>query len=87
MVGIPPVTDPLLAIPAGELAFNEKTLTGGFMGSTCLQVDIPAVIALYRAGRYKLDELISGRFALEQINEAIDSTLRGEALRNVIVFT
>ena len=37
-------------------------------------------------GRLKLDELITGRYPLEQINEAMESVERGEALRNVIVF-
>ncbi len=50
------------------------------MGSTCPQVDIPALIALYRAGRYKLDELIAGRYTLDKINEALSSSAAGEAL-------
>ncbi len=86
MVGIPPATDPPLSIPAGELAFTEKTLTGGFMGSIRLQVDIPGLMALYKAGRYKLDELITGRYPFERINEAIESSAAGEALRNVLIF-
>lgn len=86
MVGLPPATDPAVSLPAAELALTEKSVTGGFMGSICPQVDIPALIGLYQAGRYKLDELISGRYPLERINEAIDSSARGEALRNVIVF-
>ena len=73
-------------MPGGELAFTEKTVTGGFMGSIRLQVDVPGLIALYKAGRYKLDELIAGRYPLERINEALESSMAGEALRNVIVF-
>jgi S-(hydroxymethyl)glutathione dehydrogenase/alcohol dehydrogenase len=86
MVGIPPATDPMLSLPAVEFVLNEKTLTGGFMGSTRLNVDVPGLIALYRAGRYKLDELIAGRYPLDRINEAIESSAAGDALRNVIVF-
>ena len=86
MVGIPPATDPPFSVPAGELAMAAKTVTGAYMGSTRLQIDIPAIIALYRAGRYKLDELVSGRYPLERINEALASSASGEALRNVIVF-
>ncbi len=41
---------------------------------------------LYRIKRLKLDELITKRYPLDQINEAIESMERGEALRNVIVF-
>jgi len=86
MVGLPPASDPPVSLPAAQFALTEKTVTGGFMGSICPQVDIPALIALYKAGRYKLDELIAGRYPLEKINEAIESSAAGEALRNVVVF-
>ena len=49
-------------------------------------MDIPQLVGLYRAGRLKLDELVTGTYPLEEINEAIDSVKRGEALRNVVVF-
>jgi S-(hydroxymethyl)glutathione dehydrogenase/alcohol dehydrogenase len=86
MVGLPPASDPPVSLPAAEFALTEKTVTGGFMGSICPQVDIPALIALYKAGRYKLDELIAGRYPFEKINEAIESSAAGEALRNVVIF-
>jgi S-(hydroxymethyl)glutathione dehydrogenase/alcohol dehydrogenase len=86
MVGLPPMSDPLLSLSAGELALTEKMLTGAFMGSARLGVDIPRLIDLYKAGRYKLDELIAGRYPLERINEALESSAAGEVLRNVIVF-
>ena len=44
------------------------------------------IVELYREGRLKLDELISGRYPLERINEAVASSRSGAALRNVIVF-
>ena len=69
-----------------EFIDEEKDLTACFMGSANLKVDIPRLVSLYQNGRYKLDELITGRYPLEQINEAIDSVVRGEALRNVIVY-
>ncbi len=63
-----------------------KRILGSTMGSSNIQTDIPKLIDLYRKGRLKLDELITARYPLEQINEAIASVNRGEALRNVIVF-
>ena len=51
-----------------------------------IQADIPNLVSLYRQGRLKLDELISGRFPLEGINEAIADVKRGAALRNVVTF-
>jgi S-(hydroxymethyl)glutathione dehydrogenase/alcohol dehydrogenase len=65
---------------------GEKMYTSCMMGSTIISEDIPRLIDLYKAGRLKLDELITNRFSLDKINEAIESTARGEALRNIIVF-
>ena len=56
------------------------------MGQTVIDEDIPLIIDLWRKGNYRLDELISGRYSLENINDAIDETRRGDAKRNVIVF-
>ena len=56
------------------------------MGSSRIRIDIPKIVELYKQGRIKLDELISGRYPLVDINAAIDSVVKGEALRNVIVF-
>jgi Zn-dependent alcohol dehydrogenase len=85
LVGLPDFKEnycfsPLQIIP------SEKTLTGGFMGATDLQLDIPKLVTMYQTGRLKLDELITGRYPLERINEAIESTEKGEGLRNVIMF-
>jgi S-(hydroxymethyl)glutathione dehydrogenase/alcohol dehydrogenase len=65
---------------------SEKMLTGSGGGSIRVNVDIPMLAELYLAGRLKLDELITAHYPLEQINEAVDSLDRGEALRNVIMF-
>ena len=67
---------------------SDRMLTGCAMGGTRFntRIDIPKIIELYQAGIYKLDELISGYYTLEQINEAIESVEKGEALRNVIMF-
>jgi S-(hydroxymethyl)glutathione dehydrogenase/alcohol dehydrogenase len=85
LVGLPPIKDTITFSPMEFIRF-EKTLTGGFMGSTNLKVDIPRLISLYQTGHLKLDELVSGRYPLERINEAIASSEKGEAFRNVIVF-
>ncbi len=70
----------------GWLASDGQKIIGSKMGSARIRIDIPRIVDLYRQGRLKLDELITGRYPLEEINEAIASVARGEALRNVIVF-
>jgi S-(hydroxymethyl)glutathione dehydrogenase / alcohol dehydrogenase len=69
-----------------ELALQEKTLRGSFMGSSRPRVDMPRLLDLYRLGRLDLDRLISRRYRLDQINEAYADLQRGELARGVIVF-
>ncbi len=61
-------------------------LQGTLLGDAVISRDIPWMVELYRQGRLKLDELVSRRWPLEQINEAIADTRAGHARRNVIVF-
>jgi S-(hydroxymethyl)glutathione dehydrogenase/alcohol dehydrogenase len=65
---------------------GERMLTGSGGGSPRLSIDIPRLVTLYREGILKLDELITARYPLQEVNAAIESTERGEALRNVIMF-
>ncbi len=69
-----------------EFANDSQRMLGSKMGSARIGIDIPRLVDLYQQGRIKLDELISARYPLEQINEACAAVNRGEALRNVIVF-
>ena len=75
-----------VSLPAGTLAVSEKRIIGSCMGSTRLSYDIPKHVDAYREKRLKLDELITERYPLEEINAAIESMEKGEALRNVITF-
>jgi S-(hydroxymethyl)glutathione dehydrogenase/alcohol dehydrogenase len=86
MIGLPSYKDQLSFVPL-DMIPTEKNLIGGFMGATNLKIDIPHLVGLYQSGRLKLDELITARFPLERINEAMALTERGEGLRNVIMFT
>lgn len=85
LVGMP-ANGVMSEIEPGDIANNGQRILGSKMGSARVQVDIPYLVTLYQQGRLKLDELISGRYPLSDINEAIASVKRGEALRNVIVF-
>ena len=72
-------------IETSGFAGNGKHVIGSFLGSTDLVRDVPRMAAAYRRGELKLDELISGRYSLEQINDAIESTKAGGARRNMVI--
>jgi S-(hydroxymethyl)glutathione dehydrogenase / alcohol dehydrogenase len=65
---------------------GEKRIQGSLMGSNRFPVDMPRFVDMYMAGKLKLDEMISQRIKLEQVNEAFEELKRGEVARSVIVF-
>jgi len=84
MVGMPHVGASSTYEPVNFAAASQGMI-GSKMGDAVIARDIPWMIDLYQQGRLKLDELISGRWALEQINEAFEDTKTGAARRNVIM--
>lgn len=85
MVGMPASGDFLEFEPV-NLAALSQALRGTKMGDTVLDRDIPQLLEWYKSGDLKLDELISNRYSLDQINEAISETKSGKSRRNVIIF-
>ena len=85
LVGVVPVTK-TVPISAADLTLQEKNLTGSYMGSNRFRFDMPKYIDFYLDGRLHLDEMISSRIPLSEINEAFDLMRNGEAARQVIVF-
>ena len=71
---------------AGHLFLGEKKLQGSLMGSNHFPVDMPRLVDMYMAGKLKLDEMISRRIKLEDINEAFVEMKTGQIARSVIVF-
>jgi S-(hydroxymethyl)glutathione dehydrogenase/alcohol dehydrogenase len=74
-----------IEVDAADL-LNDKKLQGSNMGSNHFRVDMPRFVDFYLDGKLKLDDMISRRIRLDQINEAFDEMKRGEVARSVIVF-
>lgn len=65
---------------------SEKKIQGSNMGSNRFRVDMPRLVDFYLSGKLKLDELISQRIKLEQVNDAFDELHAGKLARSVIIF-
>ena len=63
-----------------------KPIQGSMMGSNRFPIDMPRFVDMYMAGKLKLDEMISRRIKLEQINEAFVEMKTGQIARSVIMF-
>lgn len=83
LVGVPRKGDNI-SIYSLPLHFK-KTLTGSHGGSAEPHIDIPRYIRLIRAGKLKLDGLITHEFKLGDVNEAIRVMRSGEAGRVLLV--
>ena len=84
VVGMVPVTATVNVPGVGFLM--EKGIVGSFYGSTRQTHDMPWLMELYRQKRLKIDELITRRYKLDQINEAYAALKNGEVNRSVITF-
>jgi Zn-dependent alcohol dehydrogenase len=85
VVGVPPATA-MVSVPGMLLPLAEKSLVGSLYGSANMARDVPRLIDLYRAGKLKLDELITRRYKIAQVSEAFAAMEKGEVARGVITF-
>ncbi len=85
MVGVAGAKD-TTTIRTSTLTFEEKTLTGSYFGSARPREDFPRLLSLYKAGRLKLDELITHRYRIDEAPQAFADLAGGRNARGVIMF-
>lgn len=85
MVGVIPNPAEQIPIMSGILFF-ERSLRSSIMGSSVPRRDIPRLVDLFMNGKLMLDELVSHRRPVEEINDAFDALRSGEAARTLICY-
>jgi Zn-dependent alcohol dehydrogenase len=70
-----------------QLTLLQKDLQGAIFGGCNPRVEIPALLSLYQAGRLNLDELISTKYRLEDINQGYQDMKEGKNIRGMAVYT
>jgi len=85
IVGVARATD-MASVVQRSLVFEEKTLTGSYYGSCVPSIDFPRMLGLYKAGRLKLDELVTRRYSIDEAPQAFADLEAGRNARGVIVF-
>lgn len=74
-------------IPGYALWGQGKNVRGVHMGSNDFTLDMPRYVELYLQGRLRLDELVSRRISLDEVNDGYDALRRGDVARAVVVFS
>jgi S-(hydroxymethyl)glutathione dehydrogenase/alcohol dehydrogenase len=70
----------------GPAFLREKKIQGCTMGSNRFKVDMPKYVEFYREGRLRLDEMITRRGRLDDVNDAFRAMKAGEVARTVLMF-
>jgi NDMA-dependent alcohol dehydrogenase len=86
VTAVAPMTQTHSAVNLFELAMWNKEIKGTIFGSLNPRADIPKLLGLYREGQLKLDELITKRYPLDDINEGYRAMRDGENIRGIIVY-
>lgn len=68
-----------------QLALWSKRIQGALYGGCNPVYDIPKLLGLYKTGHVKLDELITSRYSLEEVNKGYEDLEAGKNLRGIIV--
>ncbi|HLM03861.1 MAG TPA: NDMA-dependent alcohol dehydrogenase [Blastococcus sp.] len=69
----------------GMVVGYQRRIQGHIFGMSNPLYDIPMLLDLYRAGRLKLDELITRRYTLDEINQGYQDLDDGKLIRGIIV--
>jgi S-(hydroxymethyl)glutathione dehydrogenase/alcohol dehydrogenase len=73
-------------LPGLDIVLSEKRILGSMMGSNRFRTDMPRYVGLYLDGRLQLDEMISDRLKLDEVNTAFEKIRQQTAARSVLVF-
>jgi S-(hydroxymethyl)glutathione dehydrogenase/alcohol dehydrogenase len=79
------VGDYEMRLPGNILIGYQRRLQGALFGAANPLYDIPKILNLYRSGDIKLDELVTQRYRLDQVNQGYRDMLDGKNIRGVII--
>ncbi|HEY3483827.1 MAG TPA: zinc-binding dehydrogenase, partial [Ilumatobacteraceae bacterium] len=85
VTAVAPMTQTESSVNLFELAMWNKEIKGTIFGSLNPRADIPKLLGMYREGQLKLDELITNRYPLAEINTGYQAMRDGENIRGIIV--
>lgn len=83
---VAPMSQEEVKLDLAMMTLNQKQLRGTIFGSASPNAAIPELLMLYRQGRLKLDELITRRYSLDEINQGYKDMNDGINVRGVIQF-
>jgi NDMA-dependent alcohol dehydrogenase len=87
LTGMTPISEMTVPLVLADMINSCKTLKGSLYGQMNPRASMPMLLSMYEAGALKLDELITRRYKLDEINEGIQDLRDGRNIRGVIDFS
>lgn len=75
-----------LSLPIYEIPLMEKNILGCNYGSGDSRLDLITLLDLYKGGRIRLEQLITRRYGLEEINQGFKDLAAGKNIRGMIIY-
>jgi alcohol dehydrogenase (nicotinoprotein) len=85
VVGLGPMMENNVVLNGAILTLYQKTVKGSLFGSSNPMHDIKNILSLYKAGQYKLDELVTKTYSLDDVNQGYEDMAAGVNIRGVIL--
>ena len=86
VTGLGDITAVGLPISLGELTLFAKEIKGAMFGGSNPHTDILKMLRLYQEGNLKLDEQITKRYTLDEVNQGYEDMHAGKNIRGVIIY-
>lgn len=86
LVGVTPLAEMSVPLALTDVVNSCKHLRGALYGTMNPRASMPMLLSMYQSGALKIDELVTRRYRLDQINEAFDDMREGRNIRGVIEF-
>jgi S-(hydroxymethyl)glutathione dehydrogenase/alcohol dehydrogenase len=74
-----------VTVHAGQMISYQRQVRGALFGDCNPLYDVPKLLGLYRSGDLKLDELVTRRYSLDEINQGYQDMTDGKNIRGVVV--
>ena len=86
LTGIMPTGEMMVPMALTDMFMSHKRLQGALYGGMNPHASMPMLLSMYQNGQLKLDELVTRRYRLDQINDAIVDMREGRNIRGIIEF-
>ena len=86
VAGVTPLAELSVPLPMLDVVMSCKQIKGTLYGCMNPRASMPMLLSMYQSGALKLDELVTHRYRLDEINEAFDDMREGRNVRGIIEF-